>query len=501
MIEDSQDFVLRQGIKTRLGRVIEGLGDSMTMEDAYRELQSLAHRARPRHLQPGGIVSRSAADIEPLPVEWLWDQLFPQGTISMLYGPRSLGKSLLTIEMASRVSRGEVWPDGAPCAQGRVGILSAEDSPERTIVPRLIAAGADRDWIRIVSTMPDLADDVGPLEEWIRKEQLRLLVVDPVTAFIGRVDDHKNNQVRSVLYPIEQLADRTRCAILLMSHPRKGTGGSASDRLMGSSAYADAPRAAWMVLRDPEDPVTRHLACAKANLAEDRVPGLSFQIDPGPEVEGQVRPVIRWLPEPLTLSADELCSRLDAMARESEDQRVERSEAVEFLREFLKHGPRAKQELDREAKGAGISTNALRKAAESLRVRKVKSGFRDGWIWSLPQGAPQPASSASSRKTAISREGVEDEGATPSASSRKTGDSPEGDEDEPPGTPLDPPLEEYDFEEDPPPPPDPRRCLSCRGSRFWVGSRGTTPRCGRCHPPAPGLAVSWIEVEGKGAGS
>ena len=92
--------------------------------------------------EPGAVL-RCFRDITPKPLLWLWPGRIPLGKLTLLIGDPGLGKSLLTNDVASRVTRGTLFPDGAACEVGSVILLSAEDDAADTIRPRLDAAGAD----------------------------------------------------------------------------------------------------------------------------------------------------------------------------------------------------------------------------------------------------------------------------------------------------------------------------------------------------------------------
>jgi putative DNA primase/helicase len=102
------------------------------------------------------LITQCAADVTPEPVEWLWPGRIAIGKLTLIAGEAGLGKSQLSIAMVAAVTTGGEWPcrEGrAP--QGTVIILSAEDGAADTVVPRLMAAGADRERIQLVSAVRD----------------------------------------------------------------------------------------------------------------------------------------------------------------------------------------------------------------------------------------------------------------------------------------------------------------------------------------------------------
>src|SRR5687767_7891891 len=82
--------------------------------------------------------------LAPESVEWLWPDRLAVGHLHLLDGDPGLGKSLLTLDLAARLSAGLPWPDGAPApAPAPALVLNAEDGARDTTRARLLAAGAD----------------------------------------------------------------------------------------------------------------------------------------------------------------------------------------------------------------------------------------------------------------------------------------------------------------------------------------------------------------------
>ncbi len=232
------------------------------------------------------------ADVEPQAVEWLWPGRVAIGKLTLLAGDPGLGKSFVTLDMASRVSRGAAWPDDSSASQpaGGVVLISAEDDLADTIRPRLDVHHADvskivaleavtfSDALGNVRREVDLTTDLGHIECAIDAAgDCRLVVIDPVSAFLGGTDSHKNAEVRSVLARLSDLAEQKRVAVVAVTHLRKGEG-AAIYRAMGSLAFVAAARAAWAVVKDQDDPQKRLLLPMKNNLAPD-VDGLAYRIE------------------------------------------------------------------------------------------------------------------------------------------------------------------------------------------------------------------------------
>jgi RecA-family ATPase len=167
------------------------------------------------HSQPADASSNVIwfSDINAVDVQWLWPGRIPVGRITLLVGLPGKGKSLVTIDAAARVSTGMPWPDGSNCPRGSAILITAEDNPNDTIRPRLDAAGADVSRVGLLSMLrrrdtngrpietPFTLADVAELEkELLRLPDCKLVVIDPVGAFLGGgVDAHRDNEVRAVL--------------------------------------------------------------------------------------------------------------------------------------------------------------------------------------------------------------------------------------------------------------------------------------------------------------
>src|ERR687890_334782 len=222
--------------------------------------------------EPARPVGTLLSEVEPEQVEWLWPGRLPLGKLSVLDGDPGLGKSVLTLDVAARVSAGLELPDGQRCEPAGVVLLSAEDGLADTVRPRLDAAGADTQRVVALSSVPDgkterslsIPEDLPALERAIRRVEASLVVVDPVMAFLsGNTNSHKDQDVRRALAPLAKLAERTGAAILIVRHLNKASGGETTHRGGGSIGIIGAARSGLVVAEDPEDPEWRGLFAHK----------------------------------------------------------------------------------------------------------------------------------------------------------------------------------------------------------------------------------------------
>lgn len=343
-------------------------------------------------------------EVQPKPIQWLWKDLIPRGKLVTLAGNPGVGKGLLWVDMAKRVTTGLPFPGAEKAAvePGGVLILSAEDAADDTIVPRLDWAGADRSKIRLLSGVlrrekgketeralaldRDIAQVEAALDE-MKEVRPLLAIIDPVTAYLGRVDSYKDAEVRGILAPLKTLAEKYGVTILIVLHLNKRRDADSAYRIMGSMAFTAQSRVALLAGRDEEDPGRRVLYPVKANLSTD-VGGWVYRIaDP----DGKEAPRVEWESEPI---ASPPKGWLGGSAGGGGQDRRERDGAIEFLRELLADGPVDSKEVFEAATANGISRATLRRAQKELGIKPRKEGMASGWFWALPEAETVPAEDA-----------------------------------------------------------------------------------------------------------
>jgi hypothetical protein len=325
--------------------------------------------------------SISCAEIAPSSISWLWKPYLARGKLAVLDGDPGTGKSFATIDLAARISRGAPHPgDDVPTQPGTVLLLNAEDDATDTILPRVIAAGAEPARVRIVAApglglerLPQFPADLGALEEAIHEHSAALVVIDPMMAFFPpEVSANNDQSIRKALTPLAALAATTGAAILFVRHLRKAGGASALYRGLGSIGILGAVRTGLLISRHPDDAELRILTMTKTNVGR---PGrsLGFRLR---EDAANGQTVVDWTGS-LNVTADDLCGG----GVSPRAGRLTRDRAVDWLRQFLAAGPRRATDVQASASAAGIAEITLRRAKEQLKVKSEATREKDVVVW------------------------------------------------------------------------------------------------------------------------
>jgi putative DNA primase/helicase len=364
-------------------------------DDILPETQPEQSHTRPTPQKPSVVTPNIVrmCDVEPEAVKWLWPERIALGKLTVIAGDPGLGKSFLTIDLAARLSKGRDWPDGSQGVLGSAILVSGEDDPADTIRPRLDAADADVSRVEVLLGMTVKGDDDEPgrdrsislkydmqlIDEMLsERPECRLLIIDPLSAYLGEIDSHKNADVRSVLSPLTDLASRRTIAVVAVEHLNKRSGGSAIHRTQGSIGIVGAARAAYAVMKNPDNPESRLFLPTKNNLGNDSS-GLSFKLIEHP---GAMTACIAWSADLVTVTADDVMNRNPGSGRGSSVV----DDAAEWLADYLANGPKAANEITEAAKGERHSGYAMKNAKKTLGVIVSKEGKNGPWVWSLPEG-------------------------------------------------------------------------------------------------------------------
>ena len=348
--------------------------------------------------------TRNASDIPIKIVEWAIPNFFPKGELTVLAGPKVTGKSTLYCEIAAAISRGEShlsWPEELNKDPAGVLIFSSEDDVERTIIPRLKVAEADLTRIAFVYGVSDFGADIrnytfdpkddSRIENTIRQlGGVALIVIDP-WSLVVKGDARNGIKVQRTLENIKNLANRLNVAILMIAHvSRNSKGSDPVTRVSGSSAITDVARGVFITAKIENGPdadgSTHVLVRAATNLGKVGG-GLSYSIQEAEATSGEISVSASKIVWHSSLSGSPESILNSAEKAEKTRKQSAPEKAANFLREFLKDGPRPSPEILSEAEKIGISGAALQRAKKEIvkinSHKQMGAGSDSPFIWTL----------------------------------------------------------------------------------------------------------------------
>lgn len=363
---------------------------SLMDEHVARMRDVLERRGEPQ----ARLVLVRASEIECSAINWLWPQRIVGDGLTIITGPVGISKSLISVDVAGRVTTGGKWPDGTGHApQGSVILFGAEDDAGKVVVPRLTAACADLSRVHVCQGASDgrrnaepsamvLERHIGQLRAALKEvTDCRLIVFDPLPDYIA-ADENNSAEVRSALVPLARLAQEHNVAVLAVLHQNKKNDLTTVQRIAGSSAFAQIARVVLSIGTHPEDAdkqtgKRRVMLVSKNNYGQRDV-GQAYEI----ETRSNDQPGLLWHAGVVTMDADEIARRPTG-GRDHEDRR---GEAVDALRDLLASGEQQSATVFAALQDAGLGRRQIDHAANVLNVIKTKR--RDGWHWRLPARLP-----------------------------------------------------------------------------------------------------------------
>jgi hypothetical protein len=340
-----------------------------------------------------------ASTIRPQPVRWLWEDRIPLGALTLIGGREGIGKSTYAYDLAADITQGKV-PGVFKGRPKSVLVCATEDSWEHTIVPRLIAAGADlsrvyRVDVRVDDTVPgslSLPLDIPRLRQAVRDHDAAVILLDPLMSRLdAALDTHKDAEVRRALEPIGQLADQSRCAVIGLIHVNKSTSTDPLTTLMGSRAFTAVARAVIFIMKDPDSEHHRLLGQPKNNLGRSDLPTLKFVIDNTLATKTDEGELIwcgklRWDGESdLTIS-----DALEAATTGDDGSAV--SDAAAWLVDYLEQqgGGASAKDVKAAARDAGHAERTLHRARKKKKITVESHGYPCTSYWLLPASRAKP---------------------------------------------------------------------------------------------------------------
>jgi hypothetical protein len=390
---------------------IRGYKDVSEAYEAGVDPMTLLEPLEPEELQESNVVDKRAktgrivvttpaSAIKVRRVRWLWQERLAVGTFSLLAGPEGLGKSTLTQALAADTTRGRLEGEyhGVPRP---VLVCATEESIESTIVPRLIAAGADLELVHFVTVVDDGAEswlrfpiDTQAILETAVQLSAAMLILDPLTSRVDSgLDTHKDSDVRRALEPLAKLADDASMAILGLIHFNKAATTDPMNKIMASKAFTALARSVSTVIRDPHDESgkRRIFGTAKNNLAPDTRPLLPFHIVTSDAIQTEdgswtTAGKLEWM-EP----QDGTIQGLLEMAADVGGHQSAVEEAANWLEDYLEEQGGEALSKDAKAAGAkvGIKEHNLQRAVAKRKSLSYKEiGFPRVTWWYLVDHTP-----------------------------------------------------------------------------------------------------------------
>ena len=327
-------------------------------------------------------------DVDAIPIDWLWQDRLARGHLTLFASDPGLGKSQITIDLAARLSRGGHWPIGPSVRAASSMFLCSEDSVADTIRPRAEAAGANLKKVHVLKSAVvkngkkksfNLGDDLDILGDAIRQVgDVGFVCIDAITSYMGKIDSHRNTDVRSVLEPVAGFAELHRVSMLGVTHIPKSSHGSALKAFLGSVGFIATCRCALLATTEPD--TDRRLFLSVKNSFGPLARGIGYRISTKEIERGIVAPYVMWSDEPVDVTADQA---LAAAGADLKDPGAKKR-ALEFLQEILANGPVNAKEAEEEAEANGISERTLRRARMTLGIKVAKDGYQGPWMWKLP---------------------------------------------------------------------------------------------------------------------
>lgn len=300
-------------------------------------------------------------------IDWLWYPYIPFGKITLVQGDPGDGKTSFVLTIASILSNGGILPGTNQKVSGVTIYQNTEDGVADTIKPRLEKTGANcKNICFILEGDNPLSLEDCRLEQAIIKTGARLLILDPLQAFIGNsVDMHRANEIRPVMQKLSGIAERTNCAVILVGHLNKKGSGKELYRGLGSIDIAAAVRSILLLSKvNSDDSSLRAVIHMKSNLS---VAGQSLLFKIGGDN------LFSWVGYS-DMTAQEILS--DVPVEENKYQR-----AVDCVTELLSTGVKPASQVIGACENLGIGKRTVEKVKQELSISSFKSG--NCWYWDI----------------------------------------------------------------------------------------------------------------------
>ena len=310
------------------------------------------------------------SEVQQTEVEWLWYPYIPFGKLTIIQGNPGEGKTFFAMQLAAACTNRKFLPQMEPFEPFNIIFQTAEDGLGDMVKPRLLSAEADLERVLVIDDADNpltLADE--RIENAIRENNARLVIIDPLQAFLGaNVDMNRANEVRPIFRRLADVAPATNCAIVMIGHLNKAAGSQSTYRGLGSIDITAVVRSLLFIGKVRTDPTTRVIVHEKSSLAP---PGQSLAFSLGDE-KG-----FCWIGA-YDISAEDLLA-----GGEGSKAELKQEQAAKLIEQFLSEGRKVSiAEINKEAVERGISERTVRLARNSMgdKIASERQG-KDWWIW------------------------------------------------------------------------------------------------------------------------
>lgn len=342
---------------------------------------------------PHELQYETASSITPSTQKWLWPGVIPLGTFTLFAGVGGVGKSQLLLEIASKVSTGNKFDVGGMTQQlpkGKVLILNAEDCSQTTVVPRLMAAGADLSNIAFTGKLIEKVSrkqrniDLSLYSDLLSRQleeigDVKLIIIDPIQYYTGHVRDHITTEVADFLCQVNEINKKFNTAMIINKHLRKQASGtnisSAVNEVGGSGAWVNSARQAFIITRSPDNPDVALMCSLKTNITKNTNEALAYSISSHTIYTEQNHSIqtskLTWSQEIIKISADEAVNK--ELYDKSRDDVI-----CDFIINYLKdHGRSVQKILVSAAEAMGFKIRTIRRVLSKMKSEdtiKIFSG-------------------------------------------------------------------------------------------------------------------------------
>lgn len=313
--------------------------------------------------------------VVPRDIEWLWYPYIAYGKVTIIQGNPGDGKTNVALKIVAHCTNGTALPHNVEIPPINVIYQTAEDGLDDTIVPRLIDAGADLSRISVINEDDELLTlDDERIEEAIKETNAKLLIVDPIQAYLGDIDINNAIAVRTALRPVISIAEKYKVAVLLVGHLNKAQGVNPLYRGIGSMDFVAAVRSILLVGRHKDDSSIRVIVHGKANNTPQGN-SIAFRIDGKKGFE--------WIEGYDDVTAEDIL----VTAKPPKEKKVTKLDvAIKFLSDLFSDGSEYwSDEVYEKAYEIGICKRTLDEAKKHVPgLTSFKPGKKWKWFMQKP---------------------------------------------------------------------------------------------------------------------